>query len=47
MMIHNYFCDNEKDRVSSYKHLRGGVVFISEIPKSSSGKILRKLLVNM
>ncbi|KAK1585008.1 AMP-binding enzyme [Colletotrichum navitas] len=30
------------DQVASYKKLRGGVVFIDAIPKSPSGKILRK-----
>lgn len=29
-------------RVSGYKKLRGGVVFLAAIPKSPSGKILRK-----
>ena len=28
----------------SYKHLDGGVVFVDSIPKSPSGKILKKLL---
>ena len=28
-----------------YKHLDGGVKFVESIPKSPSGKILRKLLV--
>ena len=32
------------DNVSAYKRLRGGVVFVDEIPKSASGKILRKEL---
>lgn len=27
-----------------YKHLDGGVVFVDSIPKSPSGKILRKML---
>ncbi|UQC79461.1 AMP-binding enzyme [Colletotrichum lupini] len=30
------------DQVASYKKLRGGVIFIDAIPKSPSGKILRK-----
>lgn len=29
-------------QVSSHKKLRGGVVFLAAIPKSPSGKILRK-----
>jgi 4-coumarate--CoA ligase len=31
-----------KEHVADYKQLRGGVVFIDAIPKSPSGKILRK-----
>ena len=30
--------------VAPYKKLRGGIEFISEIPKSNTGKILRRLL---
>ncbi|KAF7190062.1 putative acyl-coenzyme A synthetase [Pseudocercospora fuligena] len=33
-----------KAKVAGYKQLRGGVFFIDEIPKSASGKILRKVL---
>ncbi|KJH40150.1 hypothetical protein DICVIV_13920 [Dictyocaulus viviparus] len=33
-----------KEKVSSYKQLRGGVEFINEIPKSPAGKILRRVL---
>lgn len=32
------------ETLASYKALTGGVVFISEIPKSPSGKILKRLL---
>ena len=31
-------------KVSEYKHLKGGVMFVDFIPKSPSGKILRRLL---
>ncbi|XP_066946338.1 probable 4-coumarate--CoA ligase 1 [Macrobrachium rosenbergii] len=31
-----------EDRVSDFKQLRGGVVFVDSIPKTVSGKILRK-----
>ena len=33
-----------KENVARYKQLRGGVSFVEEIPKSASGKILRKEL---
>lgn len=33
-----------KGQVADYKQLRGGVVFIDAIPKSASGKILRREL---
>lgn len=31
-------------KVASHKKLRGGIFFIDEVPKSSSGKILRRVL---
>lgn len=31
-------------RVASYKQLRGGIKFVEQIPKSASGKILRRVL---
>lgn len=36
--------DFVKPRLVSYKHLTGGVIFVTEIPRSSTGKILRGLL---
>ncbi|KAI9808311.1 MAG: hypothetical protein M1825_004768 [Sarcosagium campestre] len=33
-----------QDRVANHKRLRGGVAWIDEVPKSASGKILRRLL---
>ena len=38
--IHEYLEDN----ISSYKKLVGGIVFLKEVPKSPTGKILRKEL---
>lgn len=32
------------DNVAQHKRLRGGCVFVDEIPKSASGKILRRVL---
>jgi 4-coumarate--CoA ligase len=34
--------DFVKNNLASHKQLRGGVVFVDEIPKSPSGKILRR-----
>ena len=36
--------DFVKGQVAEHKQLKGGVNFIKEIPKSPSGKILRRLL---
>ena len=33
-----------KERLASYKMLSGGVVFVDEIPKTPSGKILKRIL---
>jgi len=33
-----------KEQVAPYKRLDGGIVFVDEIPKSASGKILRRIL---
>ncbi|KAL9030341.1 MAG: hypothetical protein Q9196_001536 [Gyalolechia fulgens] len=32
------------ERVANHKRLRGGIKFVDEIPKSASGKILRRIL---
>ena len=39
--IHDYM----KTHLSKHKQLAGGIVFIDRIPKSASGKILRRELV--
>eukprot|EP00986_Skeletonema_menzelii_P019105 scaffold27064_cov167-Skeletonema_menzelii.AAC.7 len=39
-----YLKDWVKERVSPYKRIEGGVVFTDVIPKSASGKILRRVL---
>uniref|UniRef100_A0A0N7ZCZ2 AMP-binding enzyme C-terminal domain-containing protein n=1 Tax=Scylla olivacea TaxID=85551 RepID=A0A0N7ZCZ2_SCYOL len=31
-------------RLAPHKHLKGGVVFVEELPKSPAGKLLRRLL---
>jgi len=36
--------DFARSRLISYKQLTGGVIFVTEIPRSSTGKILRGLL---
>jgi len=33
-----------EERVTAYKRLRGGIEFVDAIPKSPSGKILRRIL---
>ena len=33
-----------KERVSPHKRIHGGVKFVPQIPKSASGKILRRIL---
>jgi len=39
-----YLKDWVKERVSPHKRINGGVVFLEQIPKSASGKILRRIL---
>ena len=33
-----------QSRVAPHKYLKGGIAFVDEVPKSASGKILRKVL---
>lgn len=32
------------ERVSSYKRLNGGILFVNELPKNATGKVLRRVL---
>ena len=38
--VHSYM----KERLASYKMLQGGIVFVDVIPKTASGKILKRVL---
>lgn len=33
-----------RERLASYKQLTGGIVFVDQIPKTPSGKILKRVL---
>ena len=44
MFIDNVFICFPTEHVAPFKQLRGGVEFRKEIPKSASGKILRRIL---
>jgi acyl-CoA synthetase (AMP-forming)/AMP-acid ligase II len=39
--VHSYL----EDKVSSFKYLKGGIDFVTPIPKAPSGKILRRELI--
>ena len=36
-----------EDKVAKYKRLSGGITFLAELPKSPTGKVLRKELRNL
>jgi acyl-CoA synthetase (AMP-forming)/AMP-acid ligase II len=38
-------CEYISSKVAHYKKLRGGVRFVDTVPKSASGKLLRRLMV--
>lgn len=39
--------DYVASRVASYKRLTGGVVFVDKVPRTNSGKLLRRELRNL
>lgn len=43
-LTHEAVLNFVKENAAPYKHLTGGVEFIDAIPKSNSGKILRREL---
>ncbi|KIW00500.1 uncharacterized protein PV09_08020 [Verruconis gallopava] len=42
--LESEICNWLEKRVAHYKRLRGGIKFVTEIPKNSSGKIMRRVL---
>ena len=43
----HFFCMHNlsfSDKIAPYKRLRGGIEFVTSVPKSASGKILRRIL---
>lgn len=43
-MLQKEIYDWVKERVAPYKRLKGGIIFTSAVPKTPSGKILRRIL---
>jgi len=42
-----FFSLRHLDQLSQYKRLRGGVVFVNSLPKTASGKVVRRELKNI
>lgn len=42
-----HILDHVHERVAPHKRLRGGVVFTDVIPRSASGKLLRRVQIEM
>jgi len=40
-------CEFVDEAVAQYKRLRGGIIFTDKIPKTESGKLLRRILIDM
>ena len=43
--ISNHVLVSNAEKVANFKRLRGGLVFIEQIPKTPTGKIMRRVLV--
>ena len=46
-MTEQQILDWVSERVAPHKKIRGGVVFVDSIPKTASGKILRREVVDL
>lgn len=43
----DHILDHVHEKVAPHKKLRGGVVFTDEIPRSASGKLLRRVQIEL
>lgn len=46
-LTENDVCQHVAERMAHFKHLRGGVYFVDELPKTNSGKIVRRKVTSL